>query len=87
MTDEQQEREWTSEDRAKRAIVLQMLRNDHPERWTRAELERELPDVPPEAVEVAIEDLKAEGVLSFDGEQVWASLCARTLDALELIAI
>lgn len=88
MTDEQQEREWTSEDRAKRAIVLQVLRDDHPgERWTRAELERELPDVLPEAVEVAIEDLKAEGVLSFDGEQVWASLCARTLDALELIAI
>jgi hypothetical protein len=60
-TDEQQEREWTSEDRAKRAIVLQVLRDDHPERWTRAELEHELPDVLPEAVEVAIEDLKVGG--------------------------
>ncbi len=87
MTDEQQEREWTSEDRAKRAIVLQALSGDHLERWTRAELERELLDVLPEADEVAIEDLKAEGVLSFDGEQVWPSLYTRTLDALELIAI
>jgi hypothetical protein len=87
-TDEQQEGEWTAEDRVKRAIVLQVLRDDHLERWTRAELERELPDVLPEEIASAVEDLKAEGVLSFNRkEEVWASLCARTLDALGLIAI
>jgi hypothetical protein len=72
---------------AKRAIVLQVLRDDHPERWTRAELKHQLSDFLSEAVEAAIEDLTAEGVLSFDGQQVWASLCARTLDALLLISI
>ncbi len=88
MTDAQQEREWTAEDRAKRAIVLQLLRDDHPERWTRAELERELPDVLPEEIESAVKELAAEGVVTIgDDKAIRASLCARTLDALELISI
>jgi hypothetical protein len=73
---------------AKRAVVLQVLRDDHPERWTRAELERQLSDFLPEEVEAAIEDLAAEGVLAVsDDEAVRASLCARTLDSLMLISI
>lgn len=89
MTSEQQEREWTAEERAKRGIVLQVLRDDHPEPWTRAErLQRELVDVLPEEIEVAVEDLAAEGVLTIaDDESIRASLCAWTLDALELISI
>jgi hypothetical protein len=40
MTGEQQEqRGWMDEEQVERAIVLQVLRDDHPERWTRAELE------------------------------------------------
>ncbi len=63
-----------------------MLRDDHPEQWTRAELERELVDVLPEEIESAVEDLAAEGVLTIaDDEAIRASLCAQTLDALELI--
>jgi hypothetical protein len=74
---------------AQRAIILQVLRDDHPERWTRAELERQLPDFPPEEVEAAVEDLAAEGVLwiNDDDGTVSASLCARTLDALGLVSI
>ena len=73
---------------AQRAIVLQVLRDDHPERWTRAELERQLSDFLPEEVEAAIKDLAAEGVLAVgDDETVSASLCARALDALELVSI
>ncbi len=88
MTSEQQEREWTAEERAKRRIVLQVLRDDHPEPRTRVELERELVDVLPEEIEVAVEDLAAEGVLTIaDDESIRASLCAWTLDALELISI
>ena len=30
---------WKDEVKVERAIVLQVLRDDHPERWTRAELE------------------------------------------------
>jgi hypothetical protein len=72
----------------KRAIVLQVLRDDHPERWTRAELEHELSDLPREGVEAAIEDLAAEGVVTVgDDEAIQASLCARTLDALGLVSI
>ncbi len=88
MTDEQQQPAIDPEERKiKRAIVLQVLRDDHPERWTRAELERQLSDLPPEGVEAAIEDLAAEGVLIDDDGTVRASLCARTLDALELVTI
>jgi hypothetical protein len=73
---------------AQRAIVLQVLRDDHPEPWTCTELERQLSDFLPEEVEAAVEDLAAEGVLTVgDGEAVRASLCARTLDALGLVSI
>jgi hypothetical protein len=89
MTDEQQQAAIDPEERKiKRAIVLQVLRDDHSERWTRAELERQLSDLPPEGVEAAAEDLVAEGVLTAgDDETIRASLCARTLDALELVTI
>jgi hypothetical protein len=89
MTDEQQQAAIDPEERKiKRAIVLQVLRDDHSERWTRAELERQLSDLPPEGVEAAAEDLVAEGVLTAgDDETVRASLCARTLDALALVSI
>jgi hypothetical protein len=78
-----------SEWMAQRAVVLQVLRDDHPERWARAELERQLPDFLPEEVQAAVEDLAAEGVLSIndDDETVSASLCARKLDALGLVSI
>ncbi len=73
---------------AQRAIILQVLRDDHPERWTRAELERQLSDFLPEEVEAGVEDLAAEGVLAVDDDEtVRASLCARTLDALGLVSI
>ena len=74
---------------AQRAIILQVLSDDHPEPWTRAELGRQLSDFLPEEVEAAIEDLAAEGVLSIndDDETVSASLCARKLDALGMVSI
>jgi hypothetical protein len=72
---------------AKRAIVLQMLRDDHPNRWSRAELKSQLSDFRPGEVEAAIKELAAKGVVSCEGDQVWASECARTLDALMLISI
>ena len=89
MTSEQQPTAIDPEEwRIKRAIVMQVLRDDHPEQWTRAELERQLSDFPREGVEVAIEDLAAEGVVTVgDDEAIRASLCARILDALELVSI
>jgi hypothetical protein len=73
---------------AQRAIVHQVIRDDHPERWTREELERELFDIDPHVVGEAIAWLKCEDVL--EGAKltiVWASRSLRYLDALELISI
>jgi DNA-binding XRE family transcriptional regulator len=72
----------SDEARVKRGIVMQVLR-DGRGRWTRAELERAMPGALPEEVEVAVEDLAAEGVLSIDDDGVIrASLCALRLGAL-----
>lgn len=72
---------------AERAIVLQVLRDDRPERWSRAELEREIFDIAPLAISDALERLREEGVVHLSGELVWASRCARHLDALGMVSI
>jgi hypothetical protein len=68
-------------------VVLQVLREDHELRWSRRELERELHDVDPAAIGVALERLREQGVVHVEAELVWASTCARHLDALGFIGI
>jgi hypothetical protein len=70
-----------------RAIVLQVLRNDHDERWPRVELGCELGECQPAILELALERLEREGVLCFDGSDVRASRAARHLDALDLVGL
>ena len=70
-----------------RAIVLQVLRDDHEERWARAELAREIPDFEPEVLDEALAELEQDGVLRREERTVWASRAARRLDELELISI
>lgn len=72
---------------AQRAIVLQVLRDDHPERWTRPELEAEIDDMEQQALVSGLAILALEGVVIFDDEAIWASPCARHLDALGLVSI
>jgi hypothetical protein len=72
---------------AQRAIVLQLIRDDHPVQWTLAELEKRISDIPQQALLAALLHLAIEEALIFDHESVRASPCARHLDALELIAI
>ncbi len=72
---------------AERAIVFQVLRDDHSEGWSRAELERVTTTIEPLAISDALAHLDSEGVVVLDGEQVQASACARYLNALELICI
>jgi hypothetical protein len=72
---------------AERAIVLQVLRDDRDERWARAELEGEIYDIEPLAISEALERLREEGVVHLSGETVWASRCARHLDALGMVSI
>ncbi len=84
MTDEQQKKnQWIAE----RVIVVQVLRDDHSEQWTRAELETALDDIDPLTVSDALALLAADGVVVIDGENVEASPSARRMDHLSLVAI
>jgi hypothetical protein len=76
-------RSWS----AKRAIVLQLLRNDHSPEWSRAELQNEMSDIDARLVNDAIDALAQRGVAVRDGETVCASSAARCLDELELLTI
>jgi hypothetical protein len=68
-------------------IVLQLLREEHPQHWTRSELQAELDDISPDAIAVAIERLHEQGVVHVDGEQLRACACARHLDTLGFISV
>jgi hypothetical protein len=70
-----------------RAIVLQVLRDDHRERWSDKQIERAIPDFKPEAIQKAIVRLEAGGVICCLDEFIGASRCAQYLDSLELIGI
>ncbi|MGA2165209.1 MAG: hypothetical protein ABSH36_12165 [Solirubrobacteraceae bacterium] len=68
-------------------VVLQVLRDDHPKPWTRADLDRELYDVAPDAIAVALERLQEQDVVRVKGKRFSASPCARHLDALGFVSI
>jgi hypothetical protein len=70
--------------RVERIVALFVL--DHPAGCSRAELDRELHDIDPEAVSAAVSGLEAVGVVTVEGEQVRASECIKHLDALNLIS-
>jgi hypothetical protein len=74
-------------ERAQRAVVLQLLRDDHAEHWSRAELERELADMPLLAIDRAVVSLAASDVVRTSGDSLRASACTRHLDALDLISV
>ncbi len=73
--------------RVERAIVLQLLRDDHAPRWARAELADEISDFRPAQLEQALARLEREAVVHSEGHAVWASRAVRRLDELELISI
>lgn len=68
-----------------RAIVLQLLGDDHDPRWSFSEL-LELGD-PELALAAALARLREDGVVLGEGDAILASPCARRLDALGVIAI
>jgi hypothetical protein len=74
---------WTVE----RAIVLQLLTDDHEERWPRLELMRQIDDRRPAIVERALTRLEHDGVLCLEGSAVRASRAVRRLDELELVGL
>lgn len=78
---------YTDPDGIERGVVLQVLRDDHGERWSRTELDAEMRDVEPQAVTVALDALRQEGVLHISGQLVWASRCARHLSDLGMVSV
>jgi hypothetical protein len=74
--------------RVERAIVLQLLRDDHDTQWSRTDLQARLNDVEPAALAHALKRLERQGVvLVRAADAIMASPCARHLDALGLIGI
>jgi DNA-binding HxlR family transcriptional regulator len=73
--------------KGERAIVLRVLDDDHPERWSHAELAAEVSDFEPAVLEEAVERLALDGVIHREGDSVWAARAARCLDELELIGV
>ena len=72
---------------AERAIVLQVLRDDHEARWTLAELQTEVTDLDPAALADALSRLEPHGVVVACEKTVLASRCALHLDALGMVSI
>lgn len=72
---------------AERAIVLQVLRDDHAEQWSRAELRGELHDIEPRAVAAAIDALHDAGAIQLTGDLVCASSCIRRLEGLGMVSV
>jgi hypothetical protein len=71
--------------RTERAIVLQTL--DVDDQLSLAVLLAELSPVDPAEVERALVALEAEGTIRRDAGVVWASPCARRMDALGLVGV
>jgi DNA-binding HxlR family transcriptional regulator len=72
---------------AERAIVLQLLRDDHDERWSLAELQAAVSNQEPSALGSTLAHLEQHGVVVPQSEYVLASRCARHLDDLGLVGI
>jgi hypothetical protein len=70
-----------------RAILLQCLRDDHGNCWSRSELEVEISNVEPLDISDALARLGQDGIVQISGESVSASRAVRRLDELRLIAI
>jgi hypothetical protein len=68
-------------------ITLLVLKSNHPDPWSRAEIEVALNDIPAWDINDALAELEDEGVVILNGEQVEASRCARYIDSIETIRI
>jgi hypothetical protein len=73
--------------RTQRIVVLQLLRDDHGDLWSRGELEAELSDIERQAIAHALASLHEARVVQIEGDSLSASRAARRLHELSLIAI
>jgi hypothetical protein len=72
---------------AQHAIVHQLLRDDHTERWTPKQLQQAFSDLTPEVITDAVNQLEAAGAVWRLDDHIGASRCARHLFTIDLISI
>jgi DNA-binding HxlR family transcriptional regulator len=72
---------------AERAIILELLRDDHPAPWTRKEIKRAIYDIKGWVLDHALARLEADEVVTLAGKEVWLSLAVRHLEDLGMISI
>jgi DNA-binding HxlR family transcriptional regulator/predicted transcriptional regulator len=70
-----------------RAIILELLRDDHEERWGVAELRAAIGTIQSGTLAAVLEDLEHHGLVVALGDWVLASRSARHIDELGLIGI
>jgi hypothetical protein len=70
-----------------RAIILQLLRDDHERMWSREQLSAELAVDRSEVIEEVLGRLEKEGVIGCTDQAIWASSAACRLDELGLIGV
>jgi hypothetical protein len=73
--------------RIERAVVLQVLRDDHQRLWPVGELKVGLAPIAAPVVASAVDRLEQADVVRVQFASVWASSAARRLDELGLIAV
>lgn len=78
---------YEADRRAQRVVVLQLLREDHAEPWTRSELNAELSDVGEQAIARAIASLQEAGLVELDADSLSASPAAWRLQELLLLGV
>lgn len=70
-----------------RAILFELLRDDHDERWSPAELSAAISKGDEQAIRDALTGLEHHGVVVAHGEESLASRCAQHIDTLGVIGI
>lgn len=73
--------------KAERAILFQLLRDDHAECWARADLEEALTGIPLADLAAGLDRLRRHGIAQRSNGHVWATCGAHYLDSLGVISI
>jgi hypothetical protein len=85
---DQSKASWASDPAiVQRSVVLEVLREDHDEWWSRSDLEAEIYDVEVQVLSEALERLRRHGVIEVDGERIRVSPSVRHLDDLGMVCI
>jgi hypothetical protein len=73
--------------RAERAVILQVLSDDHEQSWSRAELQDELVCIEAAVIDGVLTGLGEAGVVNVGDGRVSVSDAVKRLDELDLICV